>query len=101
MPRPAVLTQEQIQSQLKSLPTWQLLSNKLHRELKFKSFADAFAFMTRAAQISEQLDHHPEWSNVYNRVTIDLTTHDCGGISELDFEWAKRVEAALNKETLK
>jgi len=61
------------------------------RLFKFKNFADAFAFMTSAAFVAEKLDHHPEWSNVYNRVHVALTTHDSGGITELDFAFAARA----------
>jgi 4a-hydroxytetrahydrobiopterin dehydratase len=65
---------------------------KLHRELAFADFAQAFAFMTDVAREAEALQHHPEWFNVYNRVVIDLTTHDAGGITTLDFELARRAE---------
>ena len=81
-----------IKKNLISLPLWQIHKKKLHREFKFKNFADAFAFMTKAARLSETMNHHPEWSNVYNRVTIDLTTHDAGGISEKDFKLAKKID---------
>jgi 4a-hydroxytetrahydrobiopterin dehydratase len=65
---------------------------KLHREVAFADFAQAFAFMTDVAREAEALQHHPEWFNVYNRVVIDLTTHDAGGITTLDFELARRAE---------
>jgi 4a-hydroxytetrahydrobiopterin dehydratase len=65
---------------------------KLHRELAFADFAQAFAFMTDVAREAEALQHHPEWFNVYNRVVIDLTTHDAGGITTLDFDLARRAE---------
>ena len=66
---------------------------KLHRELTFGDFAEAFGFMARMAIWAEKMNHHPEWSNVWNRVTIDLITHDVGGLSELDIEFADRVDA--------
>ena len=60
---------------------------------KFKDFSAAWAFMSRAALAAEVLNHHPEWSNVYNRVTVTLTTHDCGGLSDLDVRLAKKMES--------
>jgi 4a-hydroxytetrahydrobiopterin dehydratase len=75
------------------LPAWTLKEGKLHRELRFADFSEAFGFMTRVALAAEQLNHHPEWSNVWNRVVINLTTHDCGGLSNLDLELAERIDA--------
>jgi 4a-hydroxytetrahydrobiopterin dehydratase len=75
------------------LPAWTLKEGKLHRELRFADFSEAFGFMTRVALSAEQLNHHPEWSNVWNRVVINLTTHDCGGLSNLDLELAERIDA--------
>lgn len=77
-----------VQAKLKDTPGWQLREGKLHREFRFDDFVRAFAFMSAAAIIAEKMNHHPEWSNVYSRVTVDLTTHDAGGITELDFELA-------------
>ena len=71
---------------------WDLVSGKLHRELKFANFVDAFAFMTSVAIYAEKADHHPEWSNVYNRVVIDLVTHDADGITELDLDLATKID---------
>lgn len=90
------MTTPEIEQQLSSIPGWQLIESKLHRDLQFDSFLEAFAFMTKAAIISEKLDHHPEWRNVYNRVSIDLTTHECQGISSRDFNWARAVNALLS-----
>ena len=64
------------------------------RSFKFGDFAEAFSFMTRVAIYAERADHHPEWSNVYNQVDIRLTTHDCDGVSELDLDLARRIDAA-------
>ena len=75
-------------------PDWDLVSGKLHRELRFPNFVDAFAFMTAIAIHAEKADHHPEWSNVYNRVVIDLVTHDASGITEQDFALATTIDAA-------
>lgn len=85
----------EIQDGLRTLPEWQLRENKLVRELTFKDFSEAFAFMTRAALLSEAMGHHPEWSNVYNRVHISLSTHDAGGITEKDLKWAREASAFL------
>ncbi|HEX9768335.1 MAG TPA: 4a-hydroxytetrahydrobiopterin dehydratase [Kiloniellales bacterium] len=65
----------------------------IEKSFKFKSFSEAWGFMSRVALAAEKLNHHPEWSNVYNRVDILLSTHDCGGLSELDIKLAKRIDA--------
>ena len=88
------LTEQEIATRIKDLETvsdqaWELKDGKLHIALKFKDFVTAFAFMTAAAIHAEKLNHHPEWKNVYNRVEIDLTTHEAGGITALDFELAE------------
>ena len=90
---------EEAQARLGQIPGWGLRNAKLHREFAFRDFQEAFAFMAQAALFSEKLDHHPEWSNVYNKVTVDLTTHSAKGISELDFAWAGAANRAL-KENL-
>ena len=74
---------------------WAIDNDKLHKEFRFANFIEAFGFMTRSAIIAQEMNHHPEWSNVYNRVVIDLTTHEAGGISSLDFELAEKIEALL------
>lgn len=71
---------------------WSLAGGKLHKAFQFKGFVDAFGFMSRVALVAESMDHHPEWSNVYNRVVVDLSTHDAGGITALDFTLASRIE---------
>jgi len=95
MPERRKLTEAEIAAALKDLPGWSLREGKLHRELKFDDFVGAFSFMTGGALVAESLNHHPEWSNVYNRVTIDLSTHSEGGVTALDVEWAKRVGALV------
>lgn len=70
-------------------------SDSINRTIKFKDFSAAFAFMTRVALVAEKLDHHPEWSNVYNRVTIRLTTHDAGGLSDKDLVLAQAIDKIL------
>ena len=77
------------------LPDWSVQGEQLHRDLQFKSFVEAFGFMTQVALLAESKNHHPNWSNVYNRVSIDLTTHDLGGLSSLDVELATAINALL------
>jgi 4a-hydroxytetrahydrobiopterin dehydratase len=95
MPRPTALSDEQIESALRELPGWTLRDGALHRSLQFPDFVAAFGFMSAMALVSEALNHHPEWSNVYGRVQIALNTHDAGGITELDLKWARRAEKIL------
>lgn len=83
------LSQTEIDEQLKNLPGWSIVNEKLHKEFKFENFNQAFGFMTRSAMEIEKMNHHPEWFNVYNRITIELTTHDAGGITKNDINLAK------------
>jgi 4a-hydroxytetrahydrobiopterin dehydratase len=87
------LTSEQIQTALKNLPGWSEQQGKLHREFVFKDFVEAFGFMTRAALKAEAMNHHPEWFNVYRTVRVDLATHDAGGITQLDLDLARALNA--------
>ncbi|MEE9433388.1 MAG: 4a-hydroxytetrahydrobiopterin dehydratase [Sphingorhabdus sp.] len=82
-------------AELANLPEWSFDSgaNGIRREYKFGDFAGAFAFMTHVAILADKADHHPEWSNVYNRVNILLTTHDAGGLSQRDIDLAKQIDA--------
>jgi 4a-hydroxytetrahydrobiopterin dehydratase len=89
----AKLTDAEVLERLKKLPGWSLRAGKLFRELTFPNFVKAFGFMSSVALEAERMDHHPEWSNVYSRVVIELTTHDAGGISERDFELARKIDA--------
>jgi 4a-hydroxytetrahydrobiopterin dehydratase len=82
---------------LKQLPGWSVKGGKLHREYKFADFPHAFGMMATAAPVIEKMDHHPEWSNVYNRVTVDLSTHDAGGITQKDFDLAALLERIAKK----
>lgn len=90
------LADAEVQQRLAQVNGWTVQDGKLHKEFQFDTFVTAFGFMTQLALIAESMNHHPEWFNVYNRVTIDLMTHDAGGISELDFEWASRADALSN-----
>jgi 4a-hydroxytetrahydrobiopterin dehydratase len=93
------LDEAAVQRALEQLPDWSLEAGKLHRELHFDGFVEAFGFMSSMALVSERMNHHPQWSNVYGRVAIDLTTHDAGGITERDLEWARRANALLGERT--
>lgn len=91
------LDEPEVQSALATLEGWSVKNAKLHREYKFADFSYAFGFMTTAALVIERRNHHPEWCNVYNRVTVDLTTHDSGGITRADVELAGILEAIAKK----
>jgi len=77
------LSQTEIDEELKNLSGWNVENEKLHKEFQFDSFNQAFGFMTRAAMEIEKMNHHPEWFNVYNKITIELTTHDAGALQEM------------------
>lgn len=86
------LDEQELKNELGKLKGgWSLEQGKLHREYKFRDFIEAFGFMSRVALAAESLGHHPEWSNVWNRVMIDLSTHSIGGLSKLDFELATKI----------
>ncbi len=97
MARPKALPPAEIDARLGGglAPGWRFEKDALRRSFEFGDFGEAFGFMTRAALHAEKLDHHPEWSNVYARVEVALTTHDAGGVSELDFELARRMNAIV------
>jgi 4a-hydroxytetrahydrobiopterin dehydratase len=92
------ISHDDAERRLADVPGWGLSGGKLHRELEFDNFVDAFGFMTMVALVAEKLDHHPEWSNVYNRVVIDLRSHDVDGLSERDFTLAAKINAALGED---
>jgi 4a-hydroxytetrahydrobiopterin dehydratase len=81
-----------VQKRLAELPGWTFKDGKLHREYKFADFVEAFSFMSACALCAERADHHPEWFNVWNRVVVDLATHDAGGITDKDFALASKME---------
>jgi 4a-hydroxytetrahydrobiopterin dehydratase len=93
------LSDTAIATRLTDIAPWKLREGKLYRKLVFKDFSEAFGFMSRVALLAETMDHHPEWSNVYNRVEIYLTSHDAGGITERDFTLAGRVNGLLAQAT--
>ena len=83
------LSQIEIDEELKNLSGWNVENEKLHKEFQFDNFNQAFGFMTRAAMEIEKMNHHPEWFNVYNRITVELTTHDASGITDNDVNLAR------------
>ena len=83
------LSSESIDIELKNLKGWTVVNNKMHKEFEFDDFNQTFGFMTRAAMHIEKMNHHPEWFNVYNKIIVDLTTHDTGGITQNDINLAK------------
>lgn len=90
------LSDAEVREKLAEFPHWEVAGEALRREFRFSDFVEAFGFMTRVAILAEASNHHPEWSNVYSRVTIELTTHDAGGISERDFTLAGRIDRLLS-----
>lgn len=95
------LEKNRINDAMSSIPMWRISPDNLVIvcNLKFKDFKDAFAFMTRVGVVAEEMNHHPNWMNVYNEVNIALTTHDCGGLSEKDFTLARAIDAILKDFT--
>lgn len=97
-----LLDPEALRTALKTLPQWEAgpggsrgeiqTPDRIRREFVFEDFQQAFAFMTRVAAVAEELNHHPDWRNSYNRVEVELTTHDLGGLSGLDVEMARRID---------
>ncbi len=94
---PVLLDDATVAKALEGLKGWKLSDDKkfITKDFKFEAFQDAFAFMTRVAEKAENLNHHPDWSNVYNKVSITLSTHDVGGLSKLDFTLASQIDAAV------
>ncbi len=91
------LKNSDVSDRLSALANWSVENEKLTRSFKFRNFSDAFGFMAAAAIEAEKLDHHPEWFNVYNKVDVFLTTHSAGGITDLDFQLAQKMnDQALN-----
>jgi 4a-hydroxytetrahydrobiopterin dehydratase len=83
-----------IDTALAELDGWTRDGDAIVAEYRFADFAEAFAFLARMAVVSERMNHHPEWTNVWNRVSVRMSTHDAGGITDLDVEWARRAQAA-------
>ena len=96
MPKAEALDDAEIGDALTRLPGWRVVDGKLHKEFKFVDFTAAFGFMTKVAIEANTMDHHPEWSNVWNKVVVDLVTHSAGNrISNLDVQLARRIDALV------
>jgi 4a-hydroxytetrahydrobiopterin dehydratase len=89
------LNEEQITEAMEKLPGWRIQNGVLHREFTFKDFSEAFAFMTRVALAAEAMNHHPDWSNSWNRVSINLVTHSAGGLTANDVELAGKIQGLV------
>jgi 4a-hydroxytetrahydrobiopterin dehydratase len=89
----AQLSKEELNRSLRELSGWTIEDDKLHKAFTFANFVEAFGFMSKVALHAEKMNHHPELKNVYKHVTIDLTTHDAGGISELDIKLARTIDS--------
>ena len=86
------LSRREIAVGLCKLDGWSVVKGNLHRVFEFKDFTQAFAFMKRVALAADRMDHHPDWSNAYNKVTVDLSTHSAGGLTKGDFELAGKIQ---------
>jgi 4a-hydroxytetrahydrobiopterin dehydratase len=93
------LDADDITRRLAELAAWTVRDGKLHREYRFGDFVEAFGFMASVALVAERLNHHPEWSNVWSSVVIDLTTHDAGGLTANDFALAREMERLAGART--
>ena len=94
---PRKLTDEEIRLTLSQLAGWQMVHGKLHRDFVFKDFVEAWGFMSSAALVIQQMDHHPEWFNVYHTVRVDLVTHDAGGVTRRDVDLARKLESIAQR----
>ncbi|MBL0160648.1 MAG: 4a-hydroxytetrahydrobiopterin dehydratase [Bryobacterales bacterium] len=93
----SLLTNAQLETALAALPGWTILDGQLHRTYTFPDFTHAFGFMATAATAIERMNHHPEWCNVYNRVSVNLSTHDAGGITQKDLDLALLLESIAKR----
>ena len=91
------LSEKEVSAELEKLPGWSIEQGKLHRVFEFRDFRQAFGFMTAVAFAAEAMNHHPDWSNVWNKVTIDLTTHSAGGLTRNDFDLAGQIQKIFTR----
>jgi 4a-hydroxytetrahydrobiopterin dehydratase len=94
--RATKMNEPEISAELKKLKGWTVEQGKLHRVLEFRDFSQAFGFMAQVALAAEAMGHHPDWSNVWNKVTIDLTTHSAGGLTQNDFGLAGKIQQIVS-----
>ena len=97
--RPQRASDSEVEAALAQLPGWFRDGDEIVADFRFGNFVEAFAFMTHMASVSEELNHHPEWSNVYSAVSVRLTTHDAGGLTRYDFDWAAKASAYSEPES--
>jgi len=95
VPRTPRLDEAAVRERLAQVPGWELRGPCLRRSFEFRDFGAAFAFMTRVAALAERADHHPDWSNSYARVVIELTSHDAGGLTQRDFDLARAIDGTV------
>ena len=91
------LSESDVRAELSKIPGWSVESGKLHRVFEFRDFRQAFGFMSSVALAAEAMNHHPDWSNSWNKVTIDLTTHSAGGVTKNDFDLAGQIQQILGR----
>ena len=92
----SLLEQNQLDYFIEKNPSWIIVNKTIKKEFKFDTFIDAFGFMSKVALLSEKMDHHPDWQNTYNKVKINLTTHDKGGITNNDINLAESIDKLIN-----
>ena len=92
----SLLEQNQLDYFIEKNPSWIIDKKTIKKEFKFDTFIDAFGFMSKVAILSEKMDHHPDWQNTYNKVRINLTTHDKGGITNNDTKLAESIDSLIN-----
>ena len=87
------LNKKEVEALQRELPKWKIQEARINREWQFSNFVEAFGFITKVALLAESMNHHPEWSNVYSKVTIELTTHDLNGLTNLDVQLAQAIDS--------
>ena len=92
----SLIDENQLNYFLEKNPSWTIYNNNIKKEFKFANFVEAFGFMSKVALLSEKMDHHPDWQNTYNKVKINLTTHDKGGITTNDIKLAESIDKLIN-----
>ena len=92
----SLIKKNQLDSFIEKNPSWIIDNKTIMKEFKFENFIEAFGFMSKVALLSEKIDHHPDWQNIYNKVKINLTTHDKGGITTNDIKLAEAIDKLIN-----
>ena len=92
----SLIEKNQLDSFIEKNPSWIIDNKMIKKEFKFENFIEAFGFMSKVALLSEKIDHHPDWQNIYNKVKINLTTHDKGGITSNDIKLAEAIDKLIN-----